>query len=89
MPGIPDTNAAICASSDELWRSIVWSLTSDSINLVAHLSMGLHSILLGSALDVVNDKLALVIDCSDVANAHWRCLECASLNSELFLPFAQ
>ena len=51
--------------------------------------MGLHSVLFGSALDVVNDKFALVIDCGDIANAHWRGLERPGLDSELFLPFAQ
>ena len=51
--------------------------------------MGLHSVLFSSALDVINDKLALVIDCGDIANAHWRGLECSALNSELFLPFAE
>lgn len=70
LPRVPDSDAAIRATSDELRGAKLSTLATNTVNRVAHVSVGLHAVLLCSAFNVVDNELSLVIDSGAIANTH-------------------
>ncbi len=87
LSGIPNANTSIGSACDQFWCSKIRTFASDTIDLVTHVSMGLHIELFYAALNVINDQLSFIVDCGDIAHTNWTCLECARFDTELFLPF--
>ena len=52
---IPNANAAISSTRDEFWCSEVRTLSTNSVDLVAHVSVGLHIVFLDASLNIVNN----------------------------------
>ena len=89
LAGVPHPHAAIGSSSDELRGAKFSPLTSNTIDLVAHMRMCLHLVLLNTSLNVIYDQFSLVVNCGDISNTDRRRLKCATLHPELFLPLGQ
>lgn len=86
MPGIPDADAAIGATSDQLRSAEFSSLTTNTINNVTHGRVSLHFELRDSLLDIENVELTFVINSRHISDRNRRCFEGSTLNSELLVP---
>ena len=85
LSGIPNSDAAVGSSSDELWCSILWAFSANSIDDVGHFRMSLDVVLLPAILYVKDLESALVVDCRDISGCNGASLESAALDADFLL----